>query len=1106
MIWRKNRFISGFLAFVMVLTVVLGIIPPVEVSAIESKALLDEAKITSPSVSKAYYYGDDITLKWSSVSGATYYKVAVRDITYGENDNPDMLVYSKEKYTSLSRSITLDADNFEEGHKYKFAVGAYSNTTEPKSWGVVRITIEEAELLEETEITSPLSSKTYYEGDDIEFTWDDVSGATYYKVAVRDITYGENDDPDMLVYSKEKYTSSSRSITLDADNFEEGHKYKFAVGAYSEYSEPEAWGVVKITIKAKITVPTILERTIKISDSVTLGDNITYSATIDGNGAKINKVNVGIYSRVINDSVYFPISNLSTSTYNLSGSVTTGEIVKGYDVNGNAKTLDMSYPGEYTVTLHATTVGGGYNKSESYVVSVKEPSTTDILGDVNSDGCVSDMDQFVFKRYLDNVSGYTVDTIAADINGNGKVTIDDFNILKNYLVANNGYNNLYDFCNRAGATSKPKISGVNQVYYVEKGSSLKIPFTLTAQNSGKIEKMTLKHNLVGTAFSPISYTCNQSSYSNSFTISGYPLNQIGLHTFVIYCRASNYTVTNNEIIIFNVYVTEKECSHDNYDDQYLRTVYVEKHKTLVEHTYYHEYKSVCKDCGYEICTVAGDSVTEGHKLNAKGYCLCGYINTRGYAIWEGYNSSGKNITVYSNPEATSQYGLIYANESVTVLGECCGRYLIEYDLDSGGTKQGYVAKNNVSEYVNNTTSARYSLAIDDEYFFEEDGRKIWFVEQYGYSKVHITDNNTGSKVAYSQNNSLKWSLKYNNNDSIDKYGTLCMRSAPGEINILELYYDGELIDSIECWVVNENTRLTTMDCVENWKAMKINDYCIITDYKSVYNAANNTYTVTMKVYNKSPVVFGIGSMSENTKGWHEFRYINTDWDDFSLVDKSVETFEMFAGAFTASDPLVYIAYLEDAEETNIELTVPAGGRIVFVGSADDNDVFIANIAELVISILATSDDFVALLGKPIKASNIRNMISNATFFNKIKAALINIGLDELIKSAMSNKDAIHVMRDIISIISDPNNKDELKQLMITVADCYASAGKDIAVDVAKKIELLCERASPAFLIVQGSDTVLSCLETIDIIASNVNIIKNEKTYNEIGFLVKYPNK
>jgi len=275
----------------------------------------------------------------------------------------------------------------------------------------------------------------------------------------------------------------------------------------------------------------------------------------------------------------------------------------------------------------------------------------------------------------------------------------------------------------------------------------------------------------------------------------------------------------------------------------------------------------------------------------------------------------------------------------------------------------------------------------------------------------------------------------------------------------------------------------------------------------VYNAANDTYTVTMKVYNKSPVAFGIGSMSGNTTGWYDFQYVNTYWEDFSLVEESVATFEMFADAFTESNPLTYIAYLEDSEKTDIELTVPAGGRIVFAGPADSTDVLYANIAELVIAILATSDDFVALLGSPIKADNISNMISNAKFVNKVKTALINFGLDELIKSALSNKDGIHAMRDIITIFTNPNNEEALKQLMLTVAECSDSAFKDITVDMAKKIESLCAKGfPPANLIVKGTDTVLSCLQTIQIVAANINIIKNEKTFNEIGFWVQYPNE
>lgn len=753
--------------------------------------------------------------------------------------------------------------------------------------------------------------------------------------------------------------------------------------------------------------------------------------------------------------------------------------------------------------------GSGNDATMSINIVVKEAVPDGVLGDVNLDGSVSDMDQFIFKRYLDNISGYTVNLSTADINGDGKATLEDYNILKNHLVSNNGYSNLYDFNNKSTSTVKPSISGVSQVYYTKKGDSLTIPFTLTALNGGKIEKVTMKHNFVGTSFTPISFTCDQETYSNSFEISGYPMDQIGTHTFVIYCRASNYTVTNNEIIIFNVCVTEKKCNHDNTDDQYLRTVYTGTYKTLIEHTYYHEYKSVCIDCGYEICTVSSDSVTEGHKLNAKGYCLCGYIDRTGFAQWEGYNSFGSNITVYSNPESTGKYGVIYPNEKVTVLGECCGRYLIKYKVDSGGTKEGYVESEYIGVYSDgkDATSQKYSLEISDKYSYSFPGWKILCAEQYDYFSVKILDQVTGKYINYTQDSSLIWKLESSEKDSIDIYGTLCVRSEPGSRNELQLYYNGQLVDSIAILVTNDRTRMTTFDCTKKWenKLLFVNDYCIIDNYSSVYNPSDDTYTVTMSVYNNSPVVWGIGVMEDDKEDWIDFQLINAYWEDITLVDKAEEAFLVFEDLFTES--IAYVAYLENSTETKVQLTVPSGGQVVFVGSADSYEVLNANIAEFVIAILSTSEDFVSLVGASKQSSSVSNMVSNAKFRNKIMAVLQNYGLDDVIRQVLSKKDGIHAIRDIVNILYDRDNEAALKQLMNTFVECLESAPTDMVKGVAQKIESLCAKGLPPFnLILKGGDFAMSCLQTIQIIATHTKMLSegDEQRLDKTGIWINYP--
>lgn len=221
-----------------------------ETIVVEEAELLAETKITSPVSTGTYTAGNAVQFKWNAVDGATYYKIAVRDVTDGDNSDSDMLIYSDENYTSSTRSVTISASKFVVGHTYKFAVGAYSEYAEPESWGGVTITIEPEDLLDVVAITSPVVENIYIPGESIALKWNAVSGATYYKVAVRDVTNGDNTDADKLIYNNEKYTSADRLVTISGNDFVEGHTYKFAVGAYSDTALPEAWGIVNIPIKS----------------------------------------------------------------------------------------------------------------------------------------------------------------------------------------------------------------------------------------------------------------------------------------------------------------------------------------------------------------------------------------------------------------------------------------------------------------------------------------------------------------------------------------------------------------------------------------------------------------------------------------------------------------------------------------------------------------------------------------------------------------------------------------------------------------------------------------------------------------------------------------
>ena len=125
------RVFRGILAVVLVFSMVFGIMPPIKVSA----AALNTPTITSPKEGKSYDGTASIVFKWGAVTGAKYYKYAIKDMTTGE------LLKNSDKYTS--KSVTLSKSSILPNHEIKFAVGAYKTETEASDWASVKITTEE---------------------------------------------------------------------------------------------------------------------------------------------------------------------------------------------------------------------------------------------------------------------------------------------------------------------------------------------------------------------------------------------------------------------------------------------------------------------------------------------------------------------------------------------------------------------------------------------------------------------------------------------------------------------------------------------------------------------------------------------------------------------------------------------------------------------------------------------------------------------------------------------------------------------------------------------------------------------------------------------------
>ena len=483
---------------------------------------------------------------------------------------------------------------------------------------------------------------------------------------------------------------------------------KLSVGSHTikAYAVDDAGNEATKTLTIVVTEPQAPVVSATLPSKVTLGDVITISGSITSSDSPIDIVSVEVnnpdgtwgyypFRQTSVGTSSFSLDSISTKSYDgtvTSGGIETGCVSAGYvgtNYDYYSSAFDFSEPGSYLIAIRAQNEYGIIGES-IHTVEVVEPVGTGILGDVNSDGRVTNLDSYIWDIYLKG-GNVSLNTVGADINRNGIIDNDDYTLLSKHLSQMSGYEDLYVFSNTTQA--KPVLTGIQDRYTVKKGESLNLSFSVSALSGGLVEKITLKHNLTGTTFAPISYTTNKGTYSNVFNISGYPLNTIGTYDFIVYCRANNYTITDNAIYRFTVDVIDSTCTHptEAINDIYKSTVYDSAVNSSSTHTYHHTYTRKCTNCGTILGTVNSESFTESHSINKKGYCLCGYIDNSGYSSWSAYNTSAGKTIVYRNPESTGYYGEIYADESVTVVGECCDRYLIKYSV-SGGTKMGYVNK------------------------------------------------------------------------------------------------------------------------------------------------------------------------------------------------------------------------------------------------------------------------------------------------------------------------------------------------------------------------------------------------------------------------------
>ncbi|MCD8232743.1 MAG: fibronectin type III domain-containing protein [Clostridiales bacterium] len=193
-----------FLAKLAVTTMAIAMIFGIGASVNTVQAATAPAKVTG--LKTAERDDDELTLKWTKVSGATGYQLYRYDTSTGK--------WKKIKTTTKN---TYEVENLKSATKYKFKVRAYTKSNGSTTYGSYSATLTTYTEPEEVE-NLQASNKTT---SSVKLTWDKVPRATKYQVYMYDAVQGK--------YVRQT-TVSGTSATISG--LKSGTSYKFKVRAY----------------------------------------------------------------------------------------------------------------------------------------------------------------------------------------------------------------------------------------------------------------------------------------------------------------------------------------------------------------------------------------------------------------------------------------------------------------------------------------------------------------------------------------------------------------------------------------------------------------------------------------------------------------------------------------------------------------------------------------------------------------------------------------------------------------------------------------------------------------------------------------------------------
>lgn len=862
-------------------------------------------------------------------------------------------------------------------------------------------------------------------------------------------------------------STSAKTFEYELTGIDDDHTYTYKSYAKNEYGTvygEEVSFTTKELDRVQLAAPQ-LENT---SITTSAGEPVTISWTAVPNATEYN-----VY---IWDGLGAEVSRSieqSALTYSYTFESVGTYYVQVYALNSASEVYTDSEPGEVTITVQTSVVDEV------------------LLGDVNSDGAVTNKDRFILNRYLAGMDGYTLDMInfeATDINGDSDIDWNDLEILSKHLAHYPEYSSLLYFYTPPVPPSFNDTS-VWEMKYNSTNTKI-IVSKVSGNHNPNIEYLFIaedefgKHYYQSIPAGKTSVEFSIGAWCDVFKVEGKWTFKRGDH--------------------YKFYVVPSGVSLDDTN----RRDFLVNEGRLPLYT------------GNMIVSVSSG----GRSIRSGGEALAGEplvidwngshtvnnfeltVTINGTTLDYSFDSEGPGKIVI--PGEKMLIGNIRILGAVT-----CG------SLSHVSTWDGQIAEKSTDDDVT-LSIPQYSMHIDDPYFYPNgllipyvdyftSGNPFFIAEKGTYYAVKIIDNTTGQQVAYGDIEYLTWDVSPNYGDTIDKYGTLCLNSER-KMFYLNLRYRGVIIDRIAIFTTGEDARIVTADIYRGIPNEAIEfspESRMVKQSFSQMGNGNTQYNATY--YNDSAADYGVASFDKNGE-MADLDIVNGEWENASFVDGITQLTGWIKDIYTyISDSTSRSPGTSDTfnNPTRISVNVPNGGYVLFLNSNESQEVRNRNIAFIIAGLLDFGGDVCDLAVTKKKLAENDDVVLEIVEWLEDEDNSVAAEIMKIIVVPTIEEDWPKLIADVWNAItSDGAAYNQLLETLDKTLGINSENAGSLVKNLAKDGENVLLRGMPmAYYMMNGVDAVCSGTSLAKAIITLYTQKTENYTWMDRGICIVFPN-